>query len=83
MTGPHHYREPEGLLAGIEAAPGLPAETVTQVRQPIPVAERQPRDWVQITITILPGLAAVIALMFSYLAVRQPARNSRSPSKAR
>ena len=41
-----------------------------RARQPIPVTKRGPRDWVQVTVTALPGLAAVIALMFSYLAVR-------------
>ena len=70
MTGPHHYREATELLTEVEAAPTLPAETATQTRRPIPVAKRQPRDWVQVTVTALPGLAAVIALMFSYLAVK-------------
>jgi hypothetical protein len=31
---------------------------------------RPPRDWIQISITALPGLAAVIALIFTSLAVR-------------
>jgi hypothetical protein len=70
MTGPHHYREAEEPLAENEAVPALPADTLAQARQPIPVAKRQPRDWVQVTVTALPGLAAVIALMFSYLAVQ-------------
>jgi Pentapeptide repeats (8 copies) len=41
-----------------------------RARRPIPVVKRQARDWVQVTVTALPGLAAVIALMFSYLAVQ-------------
>ena len=70
MTGPHHNCEAEELRTEMEEAPALSAETTIPARQPIPVAERRPRDWVQVAVTALPGLAAVIALMFSYLAVK-------------
>jgi len=35
-----------------------------------PVATRSPRDWIQISVTALPGLAAVIALIFTSLSIR-------------
>jgi uncharacterized protein YjbI with pentapeptide repeats len=35
-----------------------------------PVSTRLPRDWIQISVTALPGLAAVIALIFTSLAIR-------------
>lgn len=34
------------------------------------MAARPPRDWIQISVTALPGLAAVIALIFTSLAIR-------------
>jgi hypothetical protein len=34
------------------------------------VPTRPPRDWIQISVTALPGLAAVIALIFTSLAIR-------------
>ena len=34
------------------------------------MSTRPPRDWIQISVTALPGLAAVIALIFTYTAVR-------------
>ena len=34
-----------------------------------PGPARQPRDWIQISVTALPGLAAVIALIFTWVAV--------------
>jgi hypothetical protein len=58
------YRWPQFIARKpVEPAPA-------RARRPVPVTERRPRDWVHITVTALPGLAAVIALMFSYLAVR-------------
>jgi hypothetical protein len=33
------------------------------------VTTRPPRDWIQISVTALPGLAAVIALIFTYVSV--------------
>ncbi len=36
----------------------------------LPQASPPPRDWIQISIIALPGLAAVIALIFTALAVR-------------
>lgn len=35
-----------------------------------PVGARPPRDWIQISVTALPGVAAIIALVFASLSVR-------------
>src|ERR1700760_1822946 len=35
-----------------------------------PVPARPTRDWIQISVTALPGLAAVIALIFTSLSIR-------------
>jgi len=35
-----------------------------------PASTRPPRDWIQISVTALPGLAAVIALIFTSLSIR-------------
>ena len=40
-------------------------------RSPRPAATRPQRDWVQISITALPSLAAVIALVFTFLSIRE------------
>ena len=47
-----------------------------------PKSARQPRDWIQISVTALPGLAAVIALIFTSLAIRATGSpSSRSPEQ--
>jgi hypothetical protein len=33
-------------------------------------APRPPRDWIAIGVTALPGIAALVALLFTYLSVR-------------